>query len=124
VSTPSHGGLALTAEAAQALSPACLRHGARYGGYVFFEEDIDFMFALFELPWLFEKYSNWWGETAEAFHQRCIETFWASGLTGIGIAVTADGQQHLIDLDRYEPHPPSGLNLLCHAEVIVPPGGL
>jgi hypothetical protein len=51
VTTPSHGGFAVTPTAAlQYLSTAAVSRGKKYGGYYFFEEDCDASIVLFELP--------------------------------------------------------------------------
>lgn len=50
VSTPSHGGIALTSKfALNNLSYAAIRRAAIYKGYVFFEEDCDWAIPLYEL---------------------------------------------------------------------------
>jgi hypothetical protein len=51
VTTPSHGGFAVTPTAAlQYLSTAAVARATKYGSYYFFEEDCDTYIVLFELP--------------------------------------------------------------------------
>jgi hypothetical protein len=51
VTTPSHGGFAVTPTAAlQYLSTAAVARATKYSGYYFFEEDCDASIVLFELP--------------------------------------------------------------------------
>jgi hypothetical protein len=51
VTTPSHGGFAVTPTAAlHYLSTAAVARAAKYSNYYFFEEDCDALIVLFELP--------------------------------------------------------------------------
>ena len=51
VSTPSHGGLMISAGASQKyLTPKALAFGERYGAYIAFEEDCAYAVAFFQNP--------------------------------------------------------------------------
>jgi len=51
VSTPSHGGLMISAGASQKyLTPKALAFGERYGAYIAFEEDCAYAIAFFQNP--------------------------------------------------------------------------